>query len=64
MAPKQPDTAAKVLGHVAVGLAVGYATHKISKGSWPAVIVLVVLALIVHAILDAPVAQALSNLGI
>ncbi len=63
MAQKQPDAAAKIIGHLVVGVIVGWITARLAKEAAPAV-VLGFVAMIIHAELDGPVSQALGELGI
>lgn len=63
MAKKQPDDLAKFLGHAVVGLGAMWLAGKLTKAAVPAIVIGVV-GIILHAELDAPVAQAFSELGI
>jgi hypothetical protein len=63
MPKKPPDDLAKWLGHAAVGGLAALATAKFAKAAAPAIVVAIV-AILIHAELDAPVSQALSELGL
>jgi CBS-domain-containing membrane protein len=63
MVLRRPDALARWAGHALVGVAVTYVAGKAFKAAAPA-IVLAVLAMAAHAKLDAPVSQALSDLGL
>jgi hypothetical protein len=63
MGKKKPDTLALVVGHAAVGIVAAYATAKVAKAIGPSIL-LGVIAILLHAELDAPVSQALSDAGL
>jgi hypothetical protein len=63
MGKKKPDTLALVVGHVVVGVAATWLTAKIAKSIGPSIL-LGVVAVILHAALDAPVSQVASDLGL
>ncbi|MHB1547412.1 MAG: hypothetical protein ACYCV5_00075 [Acidimicrobiales bacterium] len=60
----EPDVLAQVVGHAAVAAVAAVATHKISNGSVPAIIVVAVVAVFIHVLLDAPATKLASNLGL
>ena len=59
----QPDPIATWLGHALVGIAVGLIVAKSAKAAAPAILV-GLFAVLMHAEFDAPVSQALSDLGV
>lgn len=63
MAKRQPDNVALVVGHAAVGVLTAYVTAKVAKAIGPSIF-LGVVAIILHAAMDAPVSQALSDAGL
>lgn len=62
MTSKRPDPLAQVLGYVAVALVVGWVGAKIFRSTGPG-IAAGALGVVAHAMLDAPVSQAFSDLG-
>lgn len=60
---RKPDQLATVLGHAIVGGAAAYVVAKGAKAALPA-LVLGLVAVFMHAQLDAPVSQKLSDLGL
>jgi hypothetical protein len=63
MAKNQPDDLATILGHLLVGAGVGIVTAKLAKAAVPA-IVLAIIAIAIHAELDAPLSRKLSEFGL
>lgn len=60
---KRPDGLARLIGHAAVGAAAAYFGHQVFKAS-EATIAAAIVGIIAHALLDEPVAQGLSDLGL
>ncbi len=60
---KKPDTLALIVGHVLVGVIATWLAAKVAKSIGPGLLVGVV-AVVVHAELDAPVSQAVSDAGL
>jgi hypothetical protein len=60
---KKPDTVALIVGHAVVGIAATWATAKVVKAIGPSLVV-GVIAVIMHAEIDAPAAQVASDLGL
>lgn len=63
MPKKQPDDLARLLGHLIVGGAAAIVTAKLAKHAVPAIL-LAIVAMAIHAEMDAPVAKALSEAGL
>jgi hypothetical protein len=63
MERKQPSRLATILGHVIVGVSTAWLVGRLTKSPSRRLVVGVSLA-IAHVALDAPVSQALSDLGI
>jgi hypothetical protein len=68
MPKRQPDKWAKGIGHAVVGVAaaalVAKFVAKSAQDSIPLAIFSAIVAILLHDAADAPVAQALSDLGI
>lgn len=60
---KQPDPLVTWIGHALVGGAVAIIVGKAAKAAAPALL-LGLFAALMHAEFDAPVSQALSNIGL
>jgi hypothetical protein len=60
----EPDALAKAVGHLAVGLVAVGVTKKVLRKGFFAVVMAGLLAVVVHAKFDAPVARRLSQLGL
>jgi hypothetical protein len=64
MAKRQPDQVAKILGHAIVGIGVAYVAKQVVVKAVPPAIFLGVMAIIIHDVFDAPVSQALGEMGV
>jgi hypothetical protein len=64
MPKKQPDQLATLLGHAVVGIGVAYVAGRLVKAAIVPAIMVGAIAVLVHAALDQPVAQGLSELGL
>jgi Na+/H+ antiporter NhaB len=64
MAKNQPDGLATFLGHAIVGVGVALVMGKVVKAAAPGVLVVTVIGILAHDYFDAPVSQALGDVGI
>ena len=62
MGKNQPSPRAVLVGHIIVGVAATWVTAKVVKAIGPSIAIGVV-AVVMHAELDVPVAKQLSELG-